>query len=613
MLLYSLLHLAQVKRGDGQSEPAVSLNDIRQFRQLHSPCAGHPEYGEVTGAETTTGPLGQGIANSVGMAIAAAWLAARYNQPGLDLFGFNTYALCSDGDLMEGVGHEAASLAGHLQLNNLCWIYDDNRITIEGRTDLAFSEDVARRFQALGWQTVTVDDANDMVALEAAFERFQSPRSGPLLIIVRSVIGYGAPTKQDTASAHGAPLGPDEVRGAKEFYGWPTEPPFHVPPEAYTYFEESLGSRGKAAFSDWTERWDAYQREFPELAGELRAIWRRELPSDWQAALAGVDVNAKSTATRNWSGKVLQRAAGAIPWLLGGSADLAESNKSLIELPGATSFSAANRRGRNFHFGVREHAMAAICNGMALSGLRPYAATFFVFTDYLRPAMRLSALMKLPVMYLLTHDSIGLGEDGPTHQPIEHLAACRAIPNLLVMRPADAAETRDAYAAALAESARPTALILTRQTVPNVDRLPGKSDAGVRQGGYVLWEAAAEFDVILMGTGSEVQLCLEAAKELNQKGVPARVVSLPCWELFLEQPESYRLSVLPAACQARVAVEAGVRQGWDQFLGPHGAFVGMSTFGASAPAETLYRHFGLTAERVVETAQQVLANLGRLP
>ncbi|HMP78741.1 MAG TPA: transketolase [Pirellulaceae bacterium] len=606
MLLYGLLHLSGVRRCDDSDQLAVTLDDIRRFRQLHSPCAGHPEFGEVTGAETTTGPLGQGVANSVGMALAAQWLAAKYNRPGFELFGFNVYALCSDGDLMEGIGYEAASVAGHLRLNNLCWIYDDNQITIEGRTDLSFSDDVAARFRACGWRTLLVEDANDTSAIDEALDTVAQGSDRPTLVVVRSVIGYGAPNKQDTASAHGAPLGADEVRQAKEFYGWPTEPPFWVPPEASAYFDETMGRRGNAAYNTWQNTWERYRAKFPQLAAELELIWERKLPRGWQSELDHVDLAGKPTATRNWSGKFLQQVAKAIPWLLGGSADLAESNKSLIELPGTTSVSRDHWTGRNLHFGVREHAMAAICNGLSLVGLRPYAATFFVFTDYFRPALRLSALMRQPVLYVLTHDSIGLGEDGPTHQPVEHLTACRAIPNLLVIRPADGAETRWAYEAALSQLTRPTAMVLTRQTVPNFDRQVCGSAEGLLRGGYVLWESGPGCRLILIGSGSEVALCYQAAQTLHAEGIAARVVSLPCWELFLEQPAEYREAVLPSACAARISVEAGIRMGWDQFLGIRGRFVGMDSFGASAPADVLYRHFGITVERILDESRQLL-------
>lgn len=603
MLLYSLLHLAGVRREDGGSAPAVSLDDIRRFRQLHSPCAGHPEFGEVTGAETTTGPLGQGVANSVGMAIASRWLAARYNQPGRDLFNWRVFALCSDGDLMEGISSEAASLAGHLGLSNLCWIYDDNRITIEGHTDLAFSENVQRRFTALGWSTALVEDANDTAALDEALAAFDAGGERPLLIVVRSVIGYGAPNKKNTAAAHGSPLGADEVRGAKEFYGWPADAQFLVPAGVREHFDETLGERGKQMHDAWQTGWDELRRAKPALAREIEQMAARELPTDVFDELKKLAPPPKPAATRVSSGKALNAIAPRLPWLMGGSADLAGSNNSLIEAAGETDLSRMVPAGRNMHFGVREHAMASICNGMSLSGLRTYAATFFVFTDYLRPALRLSALMKQPVIYILTHDSIGLGEDGPTHQPVEHLAACRAIPNLLVIRPADAQETAEAWEVALRQTARPTALVLSRQNVPQLERPAASLPAGsLANGAYVLWQPEADCDLILMGSGSEVSLALEAGKKLLASGRRPRVVSFPCWELFLEQPLSYREAVLPPSVTARVAIEAGIAQGWREFLGPHGHFVGMTGFGASAPAEQLYEHFGITADAVTKAA-----------
>ncbi len=607
MLLYSILYLAEVKKGDGLVEPAVSLADIKNFRQLHSPCAGHPEFGEVTGAETTTGPLGQGIANSVGMAIAARWVDARYggSQPGL--FDYNVYALCSDGDLMEGVGNEAASLAGHLGLSNLCWIYDDNRITIEGSTDLAYSDNVAAKFAAMGWQTVTVNDANDLVAFRAALRVFQNTYDRPTLIVVRSIIGYGAPNKQNTASAHGAPLGESEIAAAKAAYGWPPQEKFRVPAEVVAHFRDTIGRRGRDLFAQWQRDWQGFTSANPRLAEDLQRVWRRELPIGWQESLAGFATGGKAAATRAWSGKVLNLVAEKIPWLVGGSADLAESNKSLIEDPTAGSFLLGNPGGRNFHFGVRELAMAAICNGMSLSGLRVYCATFFVFTDYLRPALRLSALMRQPVLYILTHDSIGLGEDGPTHQPVEHLAACRAIPNLLVIRPADGEETAAAYRVALEQTQRPTALVLSRQNVPDLDHASHSVSDGVYRGAYVIRDSASPCEVILIGTGSELALCLQAAQQLEKQGWAVRVVSFPCWELFDEQTEEYRESVLPARCRARVAVEAGLEMGWQKYLGSAGKFVGMSGFGASAPAEKLYEYFGITVDRVVAAVLATLA------
>jgi transketolase len=605
MLLYSLLHLAGVKRPDGS--PAITLENIKSFRQLGSPCAGHPEYGEAPGIETTTGPLGQGVGNSVGMAIASRWFAAHYNRPGFELFGYNTYALCSDGDMMEGVGCEAASLAAHLKLSNLCWIYDDNHITIEGDTKLAFSENVARRFEGLGWQAIRVEDANDLDAIGAAIVRFQQTDDRPTIICLRSVIGYGAPHKAGSHSAHGSPLGEEEVRLTKEVYGWPADEKFLVPPEVPAHFAAGIGERGKTAHADWQKKFAEYEQKHQAEAAELKAIWEHRLPDGWEKNLPAFPADAKGTATRNSSGKVLNAIAPAIPWLIGGSADLAPSTKTLLEFDNVSDFEAATPNGRNLHFGVREHAMAASCNGMVLAGLRPYGATFFVFTDYLRPSMRLAAMMRQPVIYVFTHDSIGLGEDGPTHQPVEHLAACRAIPRLIVMRPADANEVSEAYRVALNLKDRPIALVLTRQNVPTLDRQKFAAAAGVAKGGYVLADAeSGKPDAIILATGSEVTIALEAYETLTAEGVKVRVVSMPSQELFDEQDAAYRESVLPAAVTARVAVEAGVVQSWEKYLGPSGRFVGMSTFGASAPYEDLYNHFGITPESVVENVKAVL-------
>ena len=602
MLLYSMIHLAQIQGKD--EKPAVSIDDIRNFRQLNSPCAGHPEYGEAAGIETTTGPLGQGIANSVGMAISSKWLAANYGNNAPDLCDFNVYALCSDGDIMEGVGCEAASLAGHLKLGNLCWIYDDNQITIEGRTDLAFSENVEMRFRGLGWNVVTVEDANDLDAINGAFESFKAHRDGPTLIVLKSVIGYGAPNKQDTASAHGSPLGEDEIKLAKDHYGWQFDK-FEVPEEVYRHFSDTLGSRGQAAFAVWKKAWERIEREEGAITQSLRMIQSGELPSDWASQIPEFAADEKGTATRGSSGKVLNAVAKQIPWLIGGSADLAGSNKSLINDENAGHFSSDNYAGRNFHFGVREHAMAAICNGMALCGIRSYCATFFVFTDYLRPSMRLSGLMHQPVLYILTHDSIGLGEDGPTHQPVEHLAACRAIPHLLVMRPADANEVAGCYAAAIAETKRPTALVLTRQNVPTMH--PDGVVESVAKGGYVARAVDAP-ELILIGTGSELSLCMDAAAKLNEEGIATQVVSMPCWELFDEQPAEYKNSVLPPEVKARIAVEAGIKQGWEKYIGHDGHFIGMNGFGASAPFETLYEHFGMTSENIVASGRKLVGD-----
>jgi len=611
MLLYSMLHLAGVQAvdeaGEGVGRPSVSLEDIRSFRQLESPCAGHPEYGEAAGIEMTTGPLGQGVGTSVGMAIAARWLASRYDQSDLELFGYDTYAVCSDGDIMEGIGCEAASLAGHLKLSNLCWIYDDNRITIEGETDLAFSEQVATRFEGLGWQTVQVDDANDLDAIRQALRTFQETQDRPTLIILRSVIGYGSPNKADSHSAHGAPLGEDEVRLTKEAYGWPADVQFLVPEEVPAHFSEGVGARGAASYTAWQSRLNQYREIASAQLQQLEAIWCGDLPAGWDSSLPVFDPDEKGLATRVSSGQVLNGLAEQIPWLLGGSADLAPSTMTLLTEEGMGEFSADNPGGRNFHFGIREHGMAAIANGLALAGLRSYVATFFVFTDYLRPSLRLSSLMNLPVLYVMTHDSIGLGEDGPTHQPVEHLAACRAIPGVQVMRPADANEVAESYRVAM-EADGPTVFVLTRQAVATLDRGSHGSVRGTSQGGYVLKDPAeGPAEVILMGTGSEVSICLAAQEQLQADGIAARVVSLPCFELFDEQDADYREEVLPASLSARVAVEAGIRQGWGSYLGGSGRFVGMTGFGASAPAGQLYQHFGITAERVVEEAKLAVA------
>jgi transketolase len=552
--------------------------------------------------------LGQGIGNSVGMAVAANWVAARYDRPDYALFGFNVYALCSDGDLMEGVGCEAASLAGHLKLANLCWIYDDNHITIEGETDLAFSEDVARRFEGLGWNAIRVDDANDLNSLRAALDAFQNCRDRPTIILVRSIIGYGSPNKADTHGAHGAPLGEEEVKLTKRAYGWPEDQAFVVPDEVRAHFASGIGARGSALRSEWETRFAAYSRSHPREASELKLMWSGQLPDDWDRGIPIFPADGKGMATRISSGKVLNAIAEHVPWLIGGSADLAPSTMTLIASAGAGDFSSHNYAGRNLHFGIREHAMGAICNGMALCRLRPYGATFFVFTDYMRPAVRLSAIMHQPVLYILTHDSIGLGEDGPTHQPVEHLAACRAIPGLVVIRPGDANEVAEAYRIALRPGNRPIALVLTRQNVPTLDRTKLAPAAGLARGAYVLAEApGGKPDVILIGTGSELSLCVSAQARLIAAGVNARVVSMPSWEMFEEQDAKYQDHVLPRHVQARVAVEAGVRQGWDKYIGAEGRFVGMNRFGGSGPFQQLYQHFGITVERAVEAAEAVLA------
>ena len=611
MLLYSILHLAGVRRVDDNGavseEPSISLDDIRNFRQLHSPCAGHPEYGEASGIEMTTGPLGQGVATSVGMALAAAWLAARYDRPDYTLFGHNVYAICSDGDLMEGVAYEAASLAGHLKLSNLCWIYDDNSITIEGDTELAFSEDVARRFQGLGWNTQLVEDANDVEALESALKAFDEAGGGPTLIVVRSVIGFGSPNKANTAAAHGAPLGQDEVQKTKAVYGWPEDEQFRVPDEVPAHFAQGIGQRGLVQRQQWQSQFDQYCAAYPDQAKELKTIWAGELPEGWEDGIPVFEPDSKGLATRVSSGKVLNHLVPEVPWLVGGSADLAPSNMTMIQSDGAGHFSATNYAGQNLHFGIREHAMAAVCNGMALSGLRPYCGTFFVFTDYMRPAMRLASLMRQGIIYVLTHDSIGLGEDGPTHQPVEQLAACRAIPRLLVFRPSDANEVSEAYRVALRLADQPAAIVLTRQALPTLDRTNYAPADGVARGGYILRDAPnGRPDVVLIGTGSEVTFCLDAQQQLATDGIAARVVSMPCFELFDSQNAAYRDEVLPPTITARVGVEAGIVQGWEKYLGFDGRFVGMSDFGASGPFQTLYEHFGITTDAIVAQAKASL-------
>ena len=610
MLLYSILHLAGVKQmgPDGVlDEPAVSLDDIKSFRQLDSRCPGHPEFGHTSGVEITTGPLGQGIASSVGMAIASYWFAGRYNKPGFEIFDYNVYAVCGDGDMMEGISAEAASLAGHLKLGNLCWIYDDNKITIEGDTSLAFSEDVGTRFASYGWSVVEVDDINDLPKMRQALKIFEQTKDKPTLIIVRSHIAWGAPNAQDTHGAHGAPLGKEEIRLTKQAYGWPEDEKFLVPNEVLTHFEAGVGTSGRELHATWKEKFAEYREKYSELASEVDAIVHGNLPDNWDLGLTPFDADPKGMASRASSGKVLNQVAKNLPWLLGGSADLAPSNKSNLTFEEAGEFSTQTPAGRNFHFGIREHAMGAIVNGMALSGLRAYGATFFVFADYLRPSMRLAALMNLPVFYIFTHDSIGVGEDGPTHQPVEHLAALRSIPGLVVLRPADANEVVEAYRTAISIDKRPMALVLTRQNLPTLDRTVFASASGTARGAYVLSDCEGKPEVILIGSGSEVSLCLVAQEKLASEGINARVVSMPSWELFDSQDQAYQDSVLPPEVTSRVAVEAGVEQGWQKYIGRCGKFVGMTGFGASAPFAQLMKHFAITEDNVVAQAKAVLA------
>ncbi len=610
MLIYSMLHLAGVRKIDASGnitdEFSVSLDELRNFRQWGSATPGHPEYGHTTGVETTTGPLGQGCGNSVGMAIAGKWLAARYNRPGFELFDYNTYAQCSDGDLMEGVACEAASLAGHLKLSNLCWIYDDNSITIEGNTDLAFSEDVPTRFQGLGWNIVSVTDANDLQALSAAYEAFNNCEDAPTLIVVKSIIGYGSPNKANTAGAHGSALGADEVRLTKAAYGWPEDESFVVPDDVPEHFKNTLGQRGQSAREAWETLFKSYQAEYPDLAAEISLMQNGALPAGWDSEVPSFPADEKGLATRKSAGQALNAFAKNVPWLIGGSADLAPSTNTLLTFDDTGHFSAEDYAGRNFHFGIREHGMAAIVNGMALSGVRPYGATFFVFSDYLRPSMRLSALMGLPAIYVFTHDSIGVGEDGPTHQPVEQLAAARAIPGLVVIRPGDANEAAHAWRAAIGETKRPTALVLTRQNLPTIDRTAYATADNLSRGGYILADCEGEPAVILLSSGSEVPLALSAHEKLTSEGIKSRVVSMPSFELFEDQPQSYRDEVLPPSITARIAIEAGVRQGWDRYLGGHGTFIGMSSFGASAPFNKIYEEFGFTTDNVIAQAKQLL-------
>lgn len=606
MLLYSVLHLTGVKKTDEDGRvtdaPSITLEDLKNFRQLGSPCAGHPELGEAAGIETTTGPLGAGVSNSVGMAMASKWLGANYNTPDHTLFDFDVYALCSDGDLMEGVGNEAASVAGHLQLDNLCWIYDDNSITIEGSTDLAFSEDVGTRFRGLGWNVIHVDDANDLDALGKALQAFKTCQDKPTLIIVRSIIGWGAPNKQNTAGAHGAPLGWDEIELAKKHYGFPEGDKFHVPDGVREHFADGIGSRGAEAFTAWQQTWDDYRRQHPDRAAEIDRMLDGGLPDDWDSEIPVFEPSEKGDATRNSGGKVLNAIAKRVPYLVGGSADLAPSTKTLLTFEGTGQFLPRQFAGRNLHFGVREHGMAGIVNGLSLAGLRAYGATFFVFTDYMRGGMRLSSIMHRPVTYVLTHDSIGVGEDGPTHQPVEHLAACRAIPGLYVFRPGDANEVAECYRAAFRLRRNPTAMVLSRQNMPTLDRTRYASAEGCGRGGYVLADCEGTPDVILMASGSELHLCVEAAERLAAGGAKARVVSMPCMDLFADQSDEYREQVLPAAVTRRVAVEAGIRMGWDRWIGTSGRFVGMDGFGASGPYDQVFAHFGIDVDAVVEAA-----------
>ncbi len=607
MLLYSMLHLTKVKAVNAKyehlGELAVPLDDIMRFRQLDSRCPGHPEYRWTSGVETTTGPLGQGVANSVGMAIAERWMAKYFNRPGLELFNYNVYAVCGDGCLMEGVSAEAASLAGHLKLSNLCWIYDSNRITIEGKTSLAFSEDVGTRFLGYGWNVVRVTDANDRAMLKQAIDRFHKTTDRPTLIIVESHIAFGAPTKQDTHGAHGEPLGDAEIAGTKKNYGWPEDAKFLVPDGVYDHFEQGIGQRGHTQRAAWIALFNEYQKQHPQLADHLNRMQHRQLPDGWDKDLPTFPTDAKGLATRESSGKVLNALAKNYPWLLGGAADLAPSTKTLLTLDGSGHFQADNYGGRNFHFGVREHAMASIVNGMSLSKVRAYGAGFLIFCDYAKAAIRLAAIMEIPFIHVFTHDSIGVGEDGPTHQPVEQLASLRAVPGLVVLRPGDANEVVEAWKVIAQLRHEPACLILTRQALPTLDRSKYAPASGLAKGAYVLADAAdGQPDVILIGTGSEVCLCVEAYEKLTAEGAKVRVVSMPSWELFEHQSPAYRDSVLPARVTARVAVEQASTFGWERYAGTSGTIIGMKTFGASAPLKDLLKKFGFTLDGVIAAA-----------
>jgi len=602
MLLYGLIHLAGIK--DTNGAPALTLQDLMQFRQLDSRTPGHPEYRLTVGVETTTGPLGQGCGNSVGLAMAQRWLAERYNRPGFPIFDYHIYVLCSDGDMMEGVSQEAASIAGHLKLSNLTWIYDNNHITIEGKTDLAFSEDVPARLAAYGWDVQRLPDANDTAAISRALEKVRAVSDRPTFIQVQSVIGYGAPKKAGTAAAHGEPLGAEEVKGAKRAYGWPEDAQFLVPGGVHERFAEVMGARGAKLRAGWQEMFARYREEYPDLARELDLIGRHELPEGWDAEVPTFPADAKGLASRDSSQKVLNAIAPHLPWLIGGSADLAPSTKTLLTFQGAGNFEAGSYGARNLHFGIREHAMGAIANGLALSGLRPYGSTFLIFSDYMKPAIRLSAIMEVPVIYVFTHDSIAVGEDGPTHQPVEHLATLRATPGIVTIRPADANEVAEAWKVAVQLKHQPAALVLTRQALPTIDRSRYAPASGLARGAYVLADAPnGKPDVILMASGSEVGLIVKVHEQLAGEGIHARVVSMPCWELFEDQDEAYRSAVLPPEITARVAVEQAAVLGWDRYVGPTGTTIGMRTFGASAPLSALLTKFGFTPERVIEAAR----------
>jgi transketolase len=611
MLLWSVLHLTKTQAVDAEYEilghPSVSLDDIRRFRQIDSRAPGHPEYHWVSGVETTTGPLGQGVATSVGMAIAQKWIASRYNKPGFPIFDYNIYAVCGDGCMMEGVSSEAASLAGHLGLDNLCWVWDNNHITIEGDTNITFTEDVAARFLAYGWNVLRVGDANDIDRIEHALDVFRKTKGRPTFIVLDSHIGYGSPSKQDTPEAHGEPLGEQEVKLTKRAYGWPEDAQFLVPDGVYDHFAAGVGARGAQARQQWRDLFAKYRGKYSDLATEIDQMQRRELPAGWDRNLPSFPADAKGLAGREASGKVLNVLAQNIPWLLGGSADLGPSNKTALTYEGAGSFQADTPGGKNLHYGIREHAMGAVVNGLSLSKLRGYGSTFFIFSDYARPAMRLSALMELPTIFIFTHDAMGDGEDGPTHQPVEHLASLRAIPGLVTLRPGDANEVVEAYRYIMQLRHEPAVLALSRQPLPTLDRSKYAPAAGVAKGAYVLADArGGNPEVILIASGSEVCLAVQAHEKLAAEGIRSRVVSMASWDIFDHQPKEYQESVLPPDVKARIAIEQASTFGWERYVGDAGRVIGMQTFGASAPLKELQKKFGFHPDRVVATAKELL-------
>lgn len=610
MLLYSLLHLTGVKAVNEKYEQigslSVTLDDIKHFRQLDSKCPGHPEYRWTSGIETTTGPLGQGVANSVGMAIASRWMSTYFNRPGFDMIDYNVYVLCGDGDMMEGVSSEAASLAGHLKLSNLCWIYDNNHITIEGSTDLAFTEDIAARFMGYGWNVLRVGDANDIHLLERALNTFHKTNDRPTFIIVDSHIAWGSPHKQDTHGAHGEPLGEEEIRLTKRAYGWPEDAKFLVPNEVYSLFKEGIGKRGHSLREAWIALFDRYKQQYPELADHLYKMQHRMLPDGWDKDLADFPADPSGLATRDSSGKVLNMVAKNLPWLMGGAADLAPSTKTHLKFDSVADFEAQSYQGRNFHFGIREHAMCSILNGLSLSKIRPFGAGFMIFSDYCKAPIRLAAIMEIPVIYIFTHDSIGVGEDGPTHQPVEQLPSLRAVPGLVTIRPCDANEVIEAWRYIIQQRHQPVALVLTRQKVPTLDRTKYASAKGLHRGAYVVADCEGKPDILLLATGSEVSLCIQANEKLKQEGIKGRVVSMPSWEIFEKQDEAYRNSILPPDVPARLSVEQASTFGWERYVGLQGRAIGMKTFGASAPLKELLKKFGFTVEHVVAQAKELL-------